>query len=227
MWEKVKKLFAPSDMTVGTPWKKIVAFMIPMLIGNIAQQMYNTVDSIVVGRYVGDNALAAVGSAGPIFQLLLVLFAGIAVGAGIMVSQYFGAKARDELSETIGCCITLTILASLALMILSPFIVRPLLELLDTPASIIDWCDSYLMILMIGIGGLAFYNILSGILRGMGDSVSAPVSSDCYGHEHCAGHLLRERSADGRQRRCVGHRNRADLFGDSLSDPSDEDARYL
>ena len=173
MWEKVKKLFAPSDMTVGTPWKKIVAFMIPMLIGNIAQQMYNTVDSIVVGRYVGDNALAAVGSAGPIFQLLLVLFAGIAVGAGIMVSQYFGAKARDELSETIGCCITLTILASLALMILSPFIVRPLLELLDTPASIIDWCDSYLMILMIGIGGLAFYNILSGILRGMGDSVSA------------------------------------------------------
>ena len=133
MWEKVKKLFAPSDMTVGTPWKKIVAFMIPMLIGNIAQQMYNTVDSIVVGRYVGDNALAAVGSAGPIFQLLLVLFAGIAVGAGIMVSQYFGAKARDELSETIGCCITLTILASLALMILSPFIVRPLLELLDTP----------------------------------------------------------------------------------------------
>lgn len=173
MWEKVKKLFAPSDMTVGTPWKKIVAFMIPMLIGNIAQQMYNTVDSIVVGRYVGDNALAAVGSAGPIFQLLLVLFSGIAVGAGIMVSQYFGAKARDELSETIGCCITLTILASLALMILSPFIVRPLLELLDTPASIIDWCDSYLMILMIGIGGLAFYNILSGILRGMGDSVSA------------------------------------------------------
>ena len=64
MWEKVKKLFAPSDMTVGTPWKKIVAFMIPMLIGNIAQQMYNTVDSIVVGRYVGDNALAAVGMSG-------------------------------------------------------------------------------------------------------------------------------------------------------------------
>ena len=72
MWKKLKILFAPTDMTEGTPWKKIVAFMIPMLLGNIAQQLYNTVDSIVVGQYVGDNALAAVGSAGPILNLLLV-----------------------------------------------------------------------------------------------------------------------------------------------------------
>ena len=84
--------FGPVDMTEGSPGKRIVAFAIPMLIGNIAQQLYNTVDSIVVGRYVGDNALAAVGSAGPILNLLLVLFVGISVGASIMVSQYFGAK---------------------------------------------------------------------------------------------------------------------------------------
>ena len=75
--EQFKKLFQATDMTVGTPWKKIVAFTIPMLLGNIAQQLYNTVDSIVVGKYVGDNALAAVGSAGPIMNLLLVLFIGI------------------------------------------------------------------------------------------------------------------------------------------------------
>ena len=68
----LKQLFAPVDMTEGTPWKGIVAFSIPMLIGNIAQQLYNTVDSIVVGRYVGDNALAAVGSAGPLLNLLLI-----------------------------------------------------------------------------------------------------------------------------------------------------------
>ena len=73
----IKELFAPSDMTVGKPWEKIVAFTIPMLIGNIAQQLYNTVDSIVIGKYVGDNALAAVGSASPILNLLLVLFVGI------------------------------------------------------------------------------------------------------------------------------------------------------
>lgn len=87
-------LFAPTDMTEGSPGKRIVAFAIPMLIGNIAQQLYNTVDSIVVGRYVGDNALAAVGSASPILNLLLVLFVGISVGASIMVSQYFGGKAE-------------------------------------------------------------------------------------------------------------------------------------
>ena len=88
-----KQLFAPSDMTEGTPWKKIILFAIPMLIGNIAQQLYSTVDSIVVGHYVGDNALAAVGSAGPIFNMLLVLYIGISAGVGIMVAQYFGGSA--------------------------------------------------------------------------------------------------------------------------------------
>ena len=83
MLEKIKKLFEPTDMTVGIPWKSIGLFSIPMIIGNIAQQLYSTVDSIVVGHYVGDNALAAVGSAAPIFNLLLVLFIGISAGVGI------------------------------------------------------------------------------------------------------------------------------------------------
>ncbi len=162
-------------MTEGTPWKKIVFFTVPMLVGNIAQQLYNTVDSVVVGNYVGDNALAAVGSAGPILNLLIVLFVGISVGAGIMVSQYFGAKEREELSTTIGNCITLTGIATIFVMIVASLVARPLLELLDTPESIIDWCHSYLLILFIGSSGLAFYNILSGILRGLGDSMSALV----------------------------------------------------
>ena len=171
----LKKLFAPSDMTVGKPWEKIVIFTLPMLIGNIAQQLYNTVDSIVVGKYVGDNALAAVGSASPILNLLLVLFVGISVGANVMVSQYFGAKQREELSKTIGNCITLTALASLLIMLIGAVSVRPLLRFLNTPESIIEWCASYLMILLMGIAGVAYYNILCGILRGLGDSVSALV----------------------------------------------------
>ena len=89
---KVKELFAPKDLTEGTPWIRIAEFSIPMLLGNIAQQFYNTADSIIVGKYIGDNALAAVGSAMPVLNLLLVLFVGISVGAGIMVSQYYGAK---------------------------------------------------------------------------------------------------------------------------------------
>lgn len=170
---RLKKLFEPMDMSQGAPWKSIVMFSVPMLIGNIAQQLYSTVDSIVVGHYVGDNALAAVGSAAPIFNMLLVLFIGISTGVGIMVSQYFGAKDREELSNTIGTGITLTALVSLFLMIIAPPIILPILSMLNTPATIIYDCDAYLKILMYGIAGMAYYNILSGILRGMGDSFSA------------------------------------------------------
>ncbi len=175
MLEKVKSLFGQVDMTQGRPWEKIVAFTVPMLIGNIAQQLYNTVDSIVVGKYEGDNALAAVGSAGPIFNLLLVLFVGISMGAGIMVSQYYGSRDRENLSRTIGSTMTLTAIASVVLMIVGTVAIRPALELLDTPESIIGWCTSYLLILLWGIAGLAYYNILCGILRGLGDSLSALV----------------------------------------------------
>lgn len=171
----MKKLFAPVDMTDGRPWEKILLFTVPMLLGNIAQQLYNTVDSVVVGKYVGDNALAAVGSAGPIFNLLIVLFVGISMGASIMVSQYFGARDRESLSHTIGNCIVLTIIASVFVMIVGTLAARPLLTMLQTPDTIIDWCTSYLHILFIGSAGLAFYNILGGVLRGLGDSVSALV----------------------------------------------------
>ena len=157
-------------MTVGTPWKTILAFTLPMLIGNIAQQLYNTVDSIVVGKYIGDNALAAVGSCGPIVNMLLVLFIGISAGASIMVSQYFGAKNREALSHTVGSCITATAICSVLLvLVVTPFI-RPILVALNTPASILEWCVDYLSICLWGIAGLAYYNILSGILRGLGDS---------------------------------------------------------
>ncbi|CDI40330.1 MATE efflux family protein [Tepidanaerobacter acetatoxydans Re1] len=160
-------------MTVGTPWKRIVEFSIPMLVGNIAQQLYNTVDSIVIGRYVGDNALAAVGSALPIFNFLLVFFVAVSTGAGIMVSQYFGAKDREKLSRSIGACITLTAIVATIIMIIGPIVVRPMLVLINTPESIIDWCASYLLILLVGNWGFSYFNILSGILRGLGDSLSA------------------------------------------------------
>ena len=172
MFQNLKKLFEPTDMTEGTPWKRIAMFAIPLIIGNVAQQLYSTVDSIIVGKFVGDNALAAVGSAAPILNLLYVLFIGISAGVGIMVAQYFGAKSKEDLSETIGNCVTVTAISCLFLAIVAPLIIRPALEMLNTPASIIDWCDSYLMISIIGGAGMAYYNILSGVLRGMGDSFS-------------------------------------------------------
>ncbi len=168
-----KKLYAPTDMTKGTPWKSILSFTLPMLIGNIAQQLYSTVDSIVVGKYIGDNALASVGSAAPILNLLLVLFIGISAGANIMVAQYFGARNREKLSYSIGNSITVTLICCVFLIIVATPLIRPILVMLNTPASIIDGCANYLMISLIGIAGMAFYNILSAVIRGMGDSFSA------------------------------------------------------
>ena len=94
----IKRLFSAKDMTIGSPWKRIMEFSVPMILGNIAQQLYNTADTVIVGMYVGDNALSAVGSAAPILNLLLALFVGIATGAGIVISQAFGARDREGLS---------------------------------------------------------------------------------------------------------------------------------
>lgn len=171
----LKKLFEPVDMTTGTPWKKIILFAIPMLIGNIAQQLYNTVDSIVVGRFVGDNALAAVGSTGAVLNVMIILFVGIGTGATIMVSQYLGARRREDLAGTVGNCITLMFFTAVLVTVVGCLLTRPLLELLKTPADIIDDAVLYLRIIFLGIIGLSFYNVFSGILRGLGDSVSALV----------------------------------------------------
>lgn len=170
---RIADLFAPRDMTVGEPWKRIVEFSIPMLIGNVLQQLYSTVDSIIVGRYVSDRALASVGSAFPVLFLLIVLFVAISTGAGVMVSQYFGAKNREGLSRTVGVCITLTAIASAIIMVVSPFVVRPMLRLINTPEAILDWSATYLTILLVGNWGFSYFNVFSGILRGLGDSLSA------------------------------------------------------
>ena len=170
---KLKELFSAKDMTLGSPWKRILEFSIPMLLGNFAQQLYNTADTVIVGMYKGDLALSAVGSSMPILNLLLALFVGVSTGAGIVVSQRFGAKDREGLSVAIGNCITLSAIATIIIMILGPLVTRPLLTLLKTPASIFDWCAQYLNIYFIGIVGFFFYNMLSGILRGLGDSVTA------------------------------------------------------
>lgn len=169
-----KKFFAPTDMTQGSVWKSIVIFTLPMLIGNIAQQLYSTVDTIVVGNFAdnGDNAISAIGSALPIVNMFLVLFIGISAGASVMVSQYFGAKNREALSYTVGNCITVTAIACVALIaVLAPF-VKPILILLNTPAETLQGCYDYLMISLIGVAGMAYYNILGGVIRGLGDSVT-------------------------------------------------------
>jgi len=168
----LKRFFSARDMTTGKPWKCLLAFTVPMLIGNIFQQLYSVVDAVVVGHFIGDNALAAIGGTMALYFTLLVLFIGISSGAGIMVSQYFGAKKREDLSRTIGTSIVITLIVSVFVMIFAPLGVRPLLRLLDTPDTVIDLAATYINILLWGCVGVALYNILSGILRGLGDSFS-------------------------------------------------------
>lgn len=170
--QMIRKLFAPRDLTQGSPLTGITLFAIPLLLGNLAQQLYNTVDAIVVGQYIGDDALGAVGLAGPVLNLMIVLFMGISTGATIVVSQYFGAKDREGLSAAVGTTVMLTFLCGMVMTVLGMVFSRPLLVLLDTPESMLDMSAAYLTVIMAGITGMAFYSILSGVLRGLGDSVS-------------------------------------------------------
>ena len=168
----IKAYFGTQDMTVGDPARGIIRFSVPLLIGNFAQQLYNTADSIIVGNYIGDTALAAVGAAGPLMNLLFVLFLGISTGASILSAQFFGAKDRENLSRTVGSTIFLTVCGSLLMMALGYFLSPVLIGVMNPPADVGAGSVTYLQIIFLGVIGSAAYNILSGVLRGMGDSVA-------------------------------------------------------
>ena len=171
--QKLRSLFGAQDMTIGSPLSCLLKFSIPLLIGNLAQQMYNTVDAIVIGKSAwGDQGLAAVGLAGPIVNLLLVLFMGISTGASILSAQYFGAKDRPTLNKTIGAALFLIVVSGVIMMAAGYFL-SPVLIGLTTPPSpeVGAGATDYLQIFFLGIIGSGMYNIISGILRGLGDSV--------------------------------------------------------
>ncbi|NLI22106.1 MAG: MATE family efflux transporter [Clostridiales bacterium] len=169
---RIKRFFAPRDMTQGKPFTELVMFSIPLLLGNFAQQLYNTVDAIVVGNYIGDSALGAVGLSFPVMNLLLALFMGVSTGASIVVSQYFGAKNRELLSRAVGTILVVTFWTGVITTTVGVMITRPLLVLLGTPPEMLEMASIYLIIIFAGITGAAYYNIIGGILRGLGDSVS-------------------------------------------------------
>ena len=167
---RAKAFFGVQDMTVGSPMSKLIQFSLPLLIGNLAQQLYNTVDSIVVGKYIGDTALAAVGTAGPILNLLLVLFMGVSTGASIMASQYFGAKERDSLSRVVGSTIFLVVLTGVLMTVVGYYASPLLIAMIAPPPDVAAGAVTYLRIIFLGMVGGGAYNILSGVLRGIGDS---------------------------------------------------------
>ncbi len=158
------------DMTQGSAGKLILTFTLPMFIGNIFQQLYNMVDSIVVGRFVGPNALAAVGTSFPIIFLLVSLIMGLTMGSGIVISQFFGAQQHDKVRRAVSTALIFQMVCAFAMTGVGLVLSRPLLELLRTPPEIINDSAAYMRIFFGGLVFMFAYNVFSGILRALGDS---------------------------------------------------------
>lgn len=157
-------------MTEGVIWKEILLFSIPLLLGNLFQQLYNAVDSVVVGNYIGAQALAAVGSSAPVINLLVSFFMGLAVGAGVIISRYFGARKKEELHIAVHTSLALTFAAGLVMTLIGVLISPYVLQWVGTPSDVMESSILYLRIYFLGILSVMVYNMGSGILRAVGDS---------------------------------------------------------
>lgn len=158
------------DMTKGTPWKLLLQFAVPLFIGNIFQQLYNMVDSIIVGNFVGPNALGAIGTTNSLNFLFFSLVAGLSVGIGIIVAQFFGSNNEEKVKDTIGNAIWIVLISSVIMACIGFFIAKPVLVLLRTDKVILGDATAYLKVTSIGICCTGLYNGVSSILRALGDS---------------------------------------------------------
>lgn len=158
------------DLTTGSPMKIFIMFSIPILLGNLFQQLYNMVDTIIVGQYLGEEALAAVGTTGCLMFLVLGFANGIAQGFGVMIAQAFGAGNHKQLRHFVALIVVLTILVSLILSLPTTIFSKNLLMLLNVPDNILAMADSYIKVIFAGLILTMAYNVEAGILRGVGDS---------------------------------------------------------
>ena len=159
-------------MTEGNIWKQVMFFSFPLLIGNIFQQLYNTVDSIVVGRYVGTAALAAVGSSNSLINLLIGMFSGIATGAGVIIAQYFGAKKFQKMEWAVHTAIALSFIGGILLTVIGYFASGVILRYMGTPENVMPNATLYLRIFFLGSVFNLVYNMCAGVLRAVGNSKS-------------------------------------------------------
>ena len=158
------------EMTTGKPYKLILSFALPMIFGNVFQQLYNMVDTIIVGKYVGVDALAAVGSTGAINFLVIGFALGICSGFSIPVAQSFGAGNHSQMRKYVANSIYLSVIASIILTVSTMLLTGPILRITNTPEEIYDDAYRYIIVIFAGISATIFYNMLSGILRALGDS---------------------------------------------------------
>ncbi len=161
---------AATDMTTGSPTMRIFIFALPLLAGSALQQLYNMVDSIVVGRFVSSTALAGVGVSFPVVFMLSSMFTGLGMGAMVIVSQYFGAKEQENLTRTVDTVYTALIVGGIPLSILGVLLTKPIIGLLSVPADMQDETFIYMAIVMGGLIGSLGYNLNAGLLQGIGNS---------------------------------------------------------
>lgn len=157
-------------MTEGSITRHLIAFAIPLLIGNIFQQLYNTVDSIVVGNFVGKEALAAVGTISPIINTLIGFFMGLAAGASVVISQYYGAHDEKNVHKAVHTTIAMTFILCAVFTVVGVLMTPYMLKLMKTPSDVFAGAAQYLRIYFYGVTGLLIYNMGAGILRAVGDS---------------------------------------------------------
>lgn len=167
---RVRKRRNDVNMTEGSIIHHLVVFAAPLLLGNIFQQLYNTVDTWVVGKYVSNEAFSAVGTVGPIINMLIGFFLGLSSGAGVVISQYYGAGKTEEVRKTVHTSIVMTLILGILFTGLGIALIPGMLALMNTPAEVIPESTAYLTIYFAGVMGLMLYNMGSGILRAVGDS---------------------------------------------------------
>ena len=158
------------DMTKGSPLKLLLSFSVPLLIGSLFQQFYTMADSIIVGKFVGADALAAIGACSSVIYLLFSLFFGLSAGIGIVISQYFGAGDGGNVRRGIASSVYILVAASILLTLIGLVLARPILTILGTPAEIMQDAAVYFQITSGGLIAVAFYNGISSVLRALGDS---------------------------------------------------------
>ena len=153
------------DMTEGKPLPLILRFVFPLFIGNVFQQLYNMVDTVIVGRYVGSSALAAVGSTGTIMFLITGFAQGLTAGFSVLTSQKYGAGDTHGVRRSVGNGALLSLAAAVLLTVSSLLFMKPLLAAMNTPADIFDDAYSYISVICMGLGANILYNLLSSYLR--------------------------------------------------------------
>ena len=157
-------------MTEGSIWKKITFFAVPIFLGNLFQQMYNTADSLIVGNFLGSNALAAVSSSGNLIYLMIGFFNGIALGAGVVIARYFGARDQENVEKAVHTTVAFGIVASIVLTIVGVFFAPQILVWMQTPANVMPESTEYFRVYFMGSAGFVMYNMFVGILQAVGDS---------------------------------------------------------